>query len=107
MTGIAINPDTLAQAAQNVDGAAQTLSTQLTALQTTVTTDSPWGSDEQGTIFGSLYGALLGHGLEAMGSHYEKLGGAANGLAGWAQQMADTEQGVTQTVESAGQGIGA
>jgi hypothetical protein len=106
MAGIAINPDTLAQAAQGVGTAAQEFGSQLTSLQSTLTSNSPWGSDEQGTIFGSIYGAVLGHALEAMGSHYEKLGGAANGLGTWAQQIGSTEEGVAQSVESVGQGIG-
>jgi hypothetical protein len=106
MAGIAIDPATLAQSAQGVGTAAQDVGTQLTSLQSTLTSNSPWGNDEQGTIFGSLYGAVLGHALEAMGSHYETLGGAANGLAAWAQQMGSTEEVVAKSVESVGQGIG-
>lgn len=104
MAGIAINPDTLAQAAQGVGAATQDVGTQLTALQATLTSHSPWGADEQGTIFGSVYCAVLGHALEAMGSHYEKLGEGANGLAAWGQQMAVTEHGVNRSIHSVGRG---
>ncbi len=103
MAGISVNPDVLMQAAQGVGTSAQDMGDQLGKLQTTMTTDNPWGRDEQGSAFGMLYTAVLGEAMGAMGSHLEKLVQGAEGLAAWAQQMAQTEQTVTRQVTTAGQ----
>lgn len=106
MTGIAIDPDQLTHAAQGIDAATRQLGTHLSSLHATLTSANPWGSDEPGTIFGTLYGAVLGHALDAMGSHYEKLGGGADGLAGWAEDIGGTDVRAAQSVAAAGQGLG-
>jgi len=105
MTGISATPEVITQSAQGVGTSAQDLGGQLGQLQSTVTTDNPWGSDEPGSVFGMLYAAVLGHALESMGSHLEKLVQGAQGLTAWAQQMAQTEQGVTQQITTAGQAV--
>jgi hypothetical protein len=99
-SGIHTDPDVLAQSAQGVGASAQDFADGLTQLQSTVTTESPWGNDEQGSIFGTLYVAVLGHAIQSMGSHLEKLVQAAEGLAGWSQLMSETEGGVTKTMTS-------
>lgn len=104
--GIDVTPEVLAASAQTVMAAAQDMGNQLTQLQSTVTSGNPWGSDEQGSLFGMLYNAVLGHALETLGSHAQLLGSAAVGLDAWAQQVARTEQGTTQQLNSLGQQVG-
>lgn len=102
MAGIEISPELLVSAAQGIGTSAQNMGDELTKIQATVTTDNPWGSDEPGSAFGMLYTALLDHAMQAMGSHLDKLVQAAEGLASWAQQMAQTEQGATEHILTTG-----
>jgi len=84
--------DSIAQGAVQVGRAADDFSDGLQQLQATVTSESPWGADEPGTVFGMAYTALLGHALETFGSHLELLVAAAEKLAVWAEQSSTTEQ---------------
>ena len=102
VASIKIDPDTVRQAARGVETAAQDLQSALSQLQTTVTTDNPWGGDDAGSIFGTLYVAALSQALDALGSHDQKLDEAAQGLAAWAQQLAQTEQGNTTLISQSG-----
>jgi hypothetical protein len=63
-SGIQVHPAALAHAGQAVASAAQDFTNGLTELQATVTTENPWGSDEAGSIVGTLYVAVLGHALD-------------------------------------------
>ncbi|MFF5072254.1 hypothetical protein ACFY2R_13880 [Micromonospora olivasterospora] len=84
-------PEVLAGAAQAVAGAAVELEGELSALESTVTTDNPWGADEPGTLFGAAYTEVLSHALETYGSHVQLLLTAAEGLSDWAQQVVETD----------------
>ena len=66
--GIHIDPDVLRTAGAQLDAAAGDFGSQLGQLQSTVTSDNPWGADEAGSAFGLLYTAVLGHAVEAMAS---------------------------------------
>jgi len=104
-SGIDVTPEVLSNSAQTITSSAQAMQGQLTQLQTTVTTGNPWGSDEQGSIFGGLYGFVLGHALETLGSHLELLGAAGQGLDAWSQQMAGVEQQTTEQFTALGQQV--
>jgi len=99
-SGIQVDPAALAQAGQGVGSAAQDFARGLTELQSTVTTENPWGSDEAGSIFGTLYVAVLGHALDSMSSRLDTLAQGAEGLVSWAQLMDETESGVTKSFTS-------
>jgi hypothetical protein len=100
LPGISTDPDVLAQAAQGIGTAAEELASRLQALSSTLTSESPWGSDEPGTLFGTLYAAVLGHAMQAMASHADRLAYAAGGLGGWAEHLSRTEQGVAGQLDS-------
>jgi hypothetical protein len=99
MAGISTDPDVLMNAAQGIAQAVQDLGTKLQDLNATVTTDNPWGADEPGTIFGTLYVGVLGHALESMSSHADKLAYAAEGLVAWAGQLEEAERGVAEHLQ--------
>jgi hypothetical protein len=103
--GIQVDPAALAQGGQGIASAAQDFANGLTDLQSTVTTENPWGSDEAGSIFGTLYVAVLGHALDSMGSHLDTLAQGAEGLVGWAQLMDETESGVTKSFTSLAESV--
>jgi hypothetical protein len=103
--GISTDPDVLMQAAQGFASAAQDMYTGLQGLQSTVTSNNPWGGDEQGSIFGTLYVAVLGHAMQSMASHLDKLGTAAEGVAVWSQQMSQTETAVHAHMTSLGRAV--
>ena len=105
-SGIQVDPAALAQAGQEVGAAAQEFANGLTDLQSTVTTENPWGSDEAGSIFGTLYAAVLGHALDSMSSHVDTLVQAAEGLLGWAQLMDGTESEITKSLTSLADSMG-
>jgi hypothetical protein len=88
-----VDPEALVGAAQAIDQCAVDLVNNLTELQGTVTTNNPWGADGPGTLFGAAYVEVLGHALDVYGSHVQQLGEAAQGLAGWAESVAQTDQG--------------
>lgn len=100
MAGISTDPDVLTGAAQGIGAAAEDLANRLQALSSTVTTEDPWGGDEPGTVFGTLYVAVLGHAMQAMATHLDRLAYATSGLAGWAEQLAGTEQAVTGRLDA-------
>jgi hypothetical protein len=58
--------------------------TRLQKLQATVTTNNPWGRDEPGTVFGTIYSAVLGRAMQTYGSHRRLLASGAAKLADWA-----------------------
>jgi hypothetical protein len=105
-SGIQVDPAALAQAGQGVGSAAQDFAGGLTELQSTVTTENPWGSDEAGSIFGALYVAVLGHALDSMSSHLDTLVQGAEGLFGWAELMDGTESAVTESFTSLADSVG-
>jgi hypothetical protein len=99
-SGIQVDPVALSQAGQGVGSAAQDFAGGLADLQSTVTTENPWGGDEAGSIFGSLYVAVLGHALDSMSSHLDTLVQGAQGLAGWARLMDETETAIASSLTS-------
>lgn len=104
-TGIDADPDTLAQSARGIGQAAQDFADGLTGLQSTITSESPWGGDEPGTAFGMVYVAVLGHAIESMSSHLDTLVQASQGLGQWAQLLSGTESGVSRYLTSIHDGM--
>src|SRR6266496_3119279 len=101
-----VDPDLLASAAMSVGRCAESFGSRLDALEATVSTGNPWGKDEQGSIFGAVYAEVLGHAMDVYGSHIGQLVQAAEVLAGWAQQVWQTEQQNTLEIDQAASGLG-
>ena len=101
-----VSPQSLMTAAQQIARCAQDFGNEVNSLNSTVTTGNPWGQDEQGSLFGALYVAVLNHALEAYGSHVDQLGVAAKGLAGWAIRMEQTEEDLHRRIAAVGGGAG-
>src|SRR5262249_48457401 len=101
-----VDPDQLASAATSVGQCAERFGNGLDALQATITTGNPWGGDEAGSLFGAAYVEVLGHAIDVYGSHVGQLVEAAQGLAGWAQQIWRTEQRNTERIDQAASGLG-
>ena len=89
--GFRVDLQQLAGAATGVGQCAQSLGTSLQGLQATVTSASPWGADEPGTVFGMVYTEVLGYALEVFASHVDLLRGAADGLLTWAGTVAEVD----------------
>lgn len=106
MSHMRVSPKSLAGAAQSVDRCATEVGGELQSLGATVTTESPWGNDEQGSLFGAAYAEVLNHALETYGSHVELLYTAGEGLAQWAQRSAEAEHGVNQQISVLGTQLG-
>lgn len=96
MTGFTVEPERLAASAQSLQSVGESLYAAVTDVSTTLTSDSPWGGDDAGTIFGTAYVALLGHALEAMQSHVEKVFVSAQGVMSMAQTYGEAELGLKQ-----------
>ncbi len=92
MTEIRVDPEKLAGTARAIGQCAEDLDTSLQSLQATITTDNPWGHDEQGSLFGLAYLEVLSHALDVLGSHAGQLGYAAEGLYDWALGAARNDQ---------------
>jgi hypothetical protein len=91
--GFAVDPDQLTGTGSAVDSCAQQLSTALQGLQTTITSQNPWGADDPGTVFGMAYTMVLKTAMDVYASHVEQLGGAAQRLAQWAQSVQSVDEG--------------
>lgn len=104
MTQIRVSPRSLSDAARSVARAAEEFGTGVTSLQSTVTSESPWGADEQGTLFGAAYLAVLNHAIEVYGSHVDLLREAADGLATWSDRSAATEHDLHARIAAVGAG---
>lgn len=100
MTGFRVEPEQLAEAAQGLQTVGESLYSALTDVTATLTTNSPWGADDAGTVFGMAYTALLSHALESMQSHVEKVFVSAEGVMAMAQTYDEAEQGAKQTFDS-------
>lgn len=100
MTGFTVRPEALVDSASALDGAAQDFNTHLNTLQTTVTSNNPWGGDEPGSLFGTAYVALLSYAMEAIASHGSKIEQAAQGLAEMAGAFGGVEAQVVKSVSS-------
>jgi hypothetical protein len=86
---VKLDPQIVAAAGSALAGIAQRMADDLGALETTVAgPDSPWGADESGSMFALAYQSVLGHALQALGSHVQQLGEAALDLHTQARSIA-------------------
>ncbi len=92
MKAMRVDPEQLADVAASIGRCAEDLGTSLDSLQSTVTTDNPWGADGPGTLFGLAYVEVLNHAMDVYGSHVEQLMEAAQGLAAWATSVGHVDQ---------------
>jgi hypothetical protein len=104
MTGFTVDPERLAAAGQSLQTVGESLGSALTQVQTTLTSNSPWGADEAGTVFGMAYTALLSHALEAMGSHAGAVHDGAHGLGAMAAIYDGFEKNLKSGFDAMGDG---
>ncbi|MFC4067107.1 hypothetical protein [Actinoplanes subglobosus] len=89
---VKVDPQTVAAAGSALAGIAQRMADDLATLETTVTGPAtPWGEDENGSVFALAYRSVLGHALSALGSHVQQIGEAAVGLHAQARAIAATD----------------
>ncbi len=86
--GFEITPATLTTASSALQDVEADLREKISGVMSTVTDGNPWGGDEQGSIFGALYTAVVSHAIETVSSHADQLDYAAVSLHDWA----DTHQ---------------
>ncbi|WP_412542219.1 hypothetical protein R8Z50_06765 [Longispora sp. K20-0274] len=101
-----LNFDSLADSAGRLGDAAQTMEDGLVKLQATVTTESPWGADEAGTVFGMAYQMVLGHAMETYGSRCGQLVEAGSGLAEMAAEAKATDLAIEDLLASIAKNLG-
>lgn len=101
-----VDPDRLAGAATSLARCAEDLGSSLESLQSTVTTNNPWGNDEPGSLFGAAYVEVLHHAMEVYDSHLGLLVEAARNLAEWSARLRRTEQQNVARFDRLGSGPG-
>jgi hypothetical protein len=96
-----VTPETMAQDGQTLIGVADDMASGLSGLQGTVQGDgNPWGSDEQGSLFGVAYQLVLGKAFEAITSHVEQVGYAGQALVAQAGGYDQVETGTSQQLRT-------
>ena len=87
-------PETMSAAAATITQTAQDLVTSVNGLAATINgAGNPWGADEQGSIFGQLYTAVLGKAFDSIASHVEQVGYAGAALTQQAATYSEVESG--------------
>ena len=98
-----VTPEAMLADGQQLSQVAEEMATGLQGLQSTIQGDgNPWGSDEQGSIFGQLYQLVLGKAFEAIVSHVQQVGYAGQALAAQASGYAQVETGNSQQLRQLG-----
>jgi hypothetical protein len=101
MKPMTVTPETMQQDGQSLTQVAQEMASGLTGLQSTVQGDgNPWGSDEQGSLFGTAYQLVLGTAFEAITSHVEQVGYAGQALVAQAGGYDQVETGNSQQLRT-------
>ena len=96
-----VTPETMQADGQTLTGVAEDMASGLTDLQNTIQGDgNPWGSDEQGSIFGQLYQVVLGKAFESIVSHVQQVGYAGQALTAQATAYDQVETGNAQALSS-------
>ena len=96
-----VTPEAMLADGQAMSNLAEDMSTGLQGLQNTVQGDgNPWGSDEQGSLFGQVYQLVLGKAFEAIASHVQQVGYAGQGLAAQASGYDRVETGNSQQLRA-------
>lgn len=92
--------DSIEEGANAVGDCAVELSDHLIEMEGTLTTESPWGEDEAGTLFGMAYTAVLSHALEAISSHVDLLVEGSEKMTIWAENSRATEDANEQDADT-------
>lgn len=89
---ITVTPESMQQAGTQIAGVADEMAAGLEGLRSTITgSGNPWGSDEPGTVFGSIYAAVLGKAFTAIASHVAQVRYAGQALQQQARDYDQTE----------------
>lgn len=87
-----VNPEALWRAGADLGAQAEQMGSELAGWQSTVTgSGNPWGGDEQGSLFGQLYTAVLGTALETLSSYVDQVGYAGFALMQHARADVQTD----------------
>ena len=88
-----VDPANVAAAGSTLAGVAQRMADDVAVLASTVTgAGNPWGDDASGSVFALAYQAVLGHALQALGSHVQQMGEAALDLHLQARAIASADR---------------
>jgi hypothetical protein len=100
---VQVDPQTVAAAGSALAGIAQRMADDIAALETTVAGPAaPWGDDENGSMFAVAYQAVLGHALQALGSHVQQIGEAALDLHTQARAIAAVDDEAAAGLSASG-----
>jgi hypothetical protein len=102
-----VDPADLESVGRAIGRCADDLMTGLQQLERTVTSNSPWGADEPGSLFGMAYTEVLGHAMDVYGSHVQQLADAAQRLSAWATTTAQVDAGNAQVFDAIQAQVGA
>ncbi|MFI5841166.1 WXG100 family type VII secretion target [Catenuloplanes sp. NPDC051500] len=97
-----IDPEALARAARELTGLSTRMNDELQRLSATVHDGSPWGADEPGTKFGTVYVEVLAHAEAAIASYVAQVADAGARLDRQAREVAATEAHNLTMVREAG-----
>jgi hypothetical protein len=87
-----LDPENVAAAGSALAGVAQRMADDVAVLEATVAgAGNPWGDDDSGSVFALAYQAVLGHALQALGSHVQQMGEAALDLHLQARAIASAD----------------
>jgi hypothetical protein len=100
-----LDPPQVAGQAGRIEECATRLGAEVNALAATVTSGNPWGADEPGTAFGTVYTPLVGHAIEVYDSHVGQLQDAADALMTMAARMVAADQDAVRRINGAGAGV--
>jgi hypothetical protein len=101
-----VDSDRLATAAREVKASSDAMARGLFALKAAVTGGGePWGADEQGRLFGQVYVDVRQHAMDAYDSHVGLLTFAADNLTTWADEVRETEDGLTRQIDRFASGL--
>jgi hypothetical protein len=98
-----VTPEAMLADGQALSQVAEDMSSGLSGLQSTIQgAGNPWGSDEQGSIFGQVYQFVLGKAFEAIASHVQQVGYAGQALAAQAGGYDQVESGNSEQLRGLG-----
>lgn len=99
-----IDPEALARAGRELTDLSTRMRDDLQRLSATVHDGSPWGADEPGTKFGTVYVEVLAHAMAAITSYVDQVADAGARLDRQARNTATTEDHNLTMVRDAGGG---
>jgi hypothetical protein len=99
-----IDPEALARAGRELTDLSTQLRDELQRLSATVHDGTPWGADEPGTRFGTVYVEVLAHAMTAIAGYVDQVADAGARLDRQARSMTTTEAHNLATVRDAGGG---